>query len=149
MLATALLHFYLAPPNELHRVGKALVRLLHSNKETVYVVLSNIASMAATNPVWTSIIFGILTSAQAIFADSIAEFFVTSGEPLIIRNLKLEILTYIANESNINRILREFKEYVKDDNKTFVTNTIQAIGRLQRQRLLGLIFLDVPRQSPK
>ena len=115
----------------------------------MYVVLSNIASMAATNPVWTSIIFGILTSAQAIFADSIAEFFVTSGEPLIIRNLKLEILTYIANESNINRILREFKEYVKDDNKTFVTNTIQAIGRLQRQRLLGLILLDVPRQSPK
>ncbi|KAH3758010.1 beta adaptin [Pelomyxa schiedti] len=115
VLETSLLYFYLAPPNEHFRIGRALIRLLHSHKEGVYIVLLNIASMASKNP--------------TIFTDHLSDFFINTGEPLMIRNLKLEILTHLANETNIGRILSEFKAYVTDENKVFVANTIQAIGR--------------------
>lgn len=70
-----------------------------------------------------------------------------SLEPVFIRDIKLEILTSIATESNIHTILNEFQvcwqsnkneewysdvalqQYVKSPNKDFVAATIQAIGR--------------------
>jgi AP-3 complex subunit beta len=61
-----------------------------------------------------------------MFEQHLSEFFVDAGDPEFTRALKLEVLTNIANESNITRILREFKEYVKSEDKTFVTATIQA-----------------------
>lgn len=63
---------------------------------------------------------------QSMFEQYLSEFFVDAGDPEFSRALKLEVLTNIANESNINRILREFKEYVKSEDKAFVTATIQV-----------------------
>jgi AP-3 complex subunit beta len=91
------------------------VRLLHTNREAQHVALMNIATIAATHP--------------RIFAEHVAEFFVCGGESLATRSLKLEILTLLANEQNITRILREMREYTKDEDKTFVAAAIQAIGR--------------------
>lgn len=61
-----------------------------------------------------------------MFEQYLSEFFVDAGDPEFTRTLKLEVLTNIANESNISRILREFKEYVKSEDKAFVTATIQV-----------------------
>ena len=47
-----------------------------------------------------------------------------------IRLLKLEILTAIANDSNVHHILREFQFYVKNTDKDFVVTAIQCIGRI-------------------
>jgi AP-3 complex subunit beta len=115
VMAVASLYYYLAPTMEASKVGKSLVRILRANREVQYVVLSNIASMSATRP--------------GMFEQHLSEFFVDAGDPEFTRALKLEVLTNIANESNISRILREFKEYVKSEDKAFVTATIQAIGR--------------------
>eukprot|EP00026_Physarum_polycephalum_P001606 Phypoly_transcript_01608.p1 GENE.Phypoly_transcript_01608~~Phypoly_transcript_01608.p1 ORF type:complete len:1062 (+),score=136.00 Phypoly_transcript_01608:71-3256(+) len=115
VMAVASLYYYLAPTMEASKVGKSLVRILRANREVQYVVLANIASMSADRP--------------GMFEQYLSEFFVDAGDPEFSRALKLEVLTNIANESNISRILREFKEYVKSEDKPFVTATIQAIGR--------------------
>jgi len=115
VLATCVLHFYMAPPAEVSRIAKPMVRLLHTDRETEYVALANIATMAATYP--------------RLFSDVVEEFFISGGESLPTRTLKLDILTRSANEQNINRILKELKEYAKDENKTFVASAVQAIGR--------------------
>ena len=115
VLATAVLHFYMAPPAEVQRIAKPMVRLLHVDRETEYVALANIATMAATYP--------------RLFSDVVDEFFVAGCESLPTRTLKLDILTRSANEQNIGRILKELKEYSKDENKEFVAAAVQAIGR--------------------
>jgi len=115
VMAVASLYYYLAPTIEASKVGKALVRILRANREVQYVVLANIATMSATRP--------------GMFEPYLSEFFVDSGDAEFSRTLKLEVLTNIANEGNISRILREFKEYVRSEDKVFVTATIQAIGR--------------------
>lgn len=94
VMAVASLYFYCAPYSEAQRIGKPLVRIVKSSRETQYVVLANIATMAATRP--------------ELFQPYIAEFFVSASEPSFIRSLKLEILTYIASSSNITKVLKEF-----------------------------------------
>jgi len=51
VVAAAALYFYLAPSTEAVAAGRALTRTLHSSREVQYVVLSNIATMAAVRPV--------------------------------------------------------------------------------------------------
>lgn len=43
-----------------------------------------------------------------MFAPYLSEFFVYDNDPVYIRSLKIEILTNIATESNISKILKEF-----------------------------------------
>jgi len=50
-MAVASLYYYLAPVMEAQKVGKSLVRIVRSQREVAYVVLANIASMAAKRPV--------------------------------------------------------------------------------------------------
>eukprot|EP01120_Amphizonella_sp_Union-15-10_P017775 TRINITY_DN9994_c0_g1_i1.p1 TRINITY_DN9994_c0_g1~~TRINITY_DN9994_c0_g1_i1.p1 ORF type:complete len:1013 (+),score=198.95 TRINITY_DN9994_c0_g1_i1:103-3141(+) len=115
VLGVASLYFYLAPAVEAQKVGKSLVRILRNSRETKYIVLSNIATMAVKNP--------------GMFQPYLGDFFVDADDPSYIRILKLDIITSLANESNISRILKEFKTYVGGDDKQFVAATIQAIGR--------------------
>lgn len=56
-------------------------------------------------------------------------FFVRSSDPTQVKLLKLEILTNIANQTNIPPILREFQTYLSIQDKQFVAATIEAIGR--------------------
>eukprot|EP00013_Stygamoeba_regulata_P015458 CAMPEP_0177669180 /NCGR_PEP_ID=MMETSP0447-20121125/23279_1 /TAXON_ID=0 /ORGANISM="Stygamoeba regulata, Strain BSH-02190019" /LENGTH=1036 /DNA_ID=CAMNT_0019175981 /DNA_START=170 /DNA_END=3280 /DNA_ORIENTATION=+ len=115
VLAVTTLYFYLAPRMEAVKVAKSLSRLARSDRETSFVVLSTVASMAATRP--------------KMFAPFVTDYFVDSVDPSYSRQLKLEILTYVANESNINKILREFNSYIHSDDKAFVASTIKAITR--------------------
>jgi AP-3 complex subunit beta len=50
-MAVASLFYHLAPAAEAQKVAKSLVRISRSNREIQYVVLANIATMAATKPV--------------------------------------------------------------------------------------------------
>ncbi|CAG8453323.1 11185_t:CDS:10 [Funneliformis mosseae] len=102
VLSVAKIYYHLAPVEEAYKLGKPLVRLLHSHREIQYVCL---------------------------FEPHLQQFFVRSTDPTFIRNLKLEIMTLIATENNITVLLRELQEYVKSPNKEFATSAIQAIGR--------------------
>eukprot|EP00004_Rigifila_ramosa_P023102 TRINITY_DN642_c0_g2_i2.p1 TRINITY_DN642_c0_g2~~TRINITY_DN642_c0_g2_i2.p1 ORF type:complete len:1132 (-),score=298.47 TRINITY_DN642_c0_g2_i2:41-3292(-) len=115
VLAAATLFFYLAPPLEAQRCGKSLVRILRNHREIQHVVLSNIVTMAAKRP--------------EMFSPYLKEFFVGANDSLSIRQFKLELITYLANQTNISLILRECQSYVKSADKSFVTATIDVIGR--------------------
>jgi vesicle coat complex subunit len=115
VLAVGTLYYYIAPKMEQPKVGKALVRIARSGSEIKYVVLKSIATMSATSP--------------EIFRPYLNDFFVDATDPPYIRSLKLEIMTNIVNESNISKILREFRTYLAQEDKEFVTLTIDAIGQ--------------------
>uniref|UniRef100_A0A8C8BMA8 Adaptor related protein complex 3 subunit beta 1 n=1 Tax=Otus sunia TaxID=257818 RepID=A0A8C8BMA8_9STRI len=114
-MAVAQLYWHLAPKSEASIVSKSLVRLLHSNREVQYIVLQNIATMSIQR--------------KGMFEPYLKSFYVRSTDPTMIKTLKLEILTNLANEANISTLLREFQTYVKSQDKQFAAATIQAIGR--------------------
>ncbi|XP_063151623.1 AP-3 complex subunit beta-1 isoform X1 [Candoia aspera] len=115
VMAVAQLYWHVAPNSEAGIVAKSLVRLLRSNREVQYIVLQNIATMSIQR--------------KGMFEPYLKSFYVRSTDPTMIKTLKLEILTNLANEANISTLLREFQTYVKSQDKQFAAATIQAIGR--------------------
>ncbi|XP_059190769.1 AP-3 complex subunit beta-2 isoform X2 [Centropristis striata] len=115
VMAVAQLYFHLAPKAEIGVIAKALVRLLRSHSEVQYVVLQNVATMTIKR--------------RGMFEPYLKSFYIRSTDPTQIKVLKLEVLTNLANETNISTILREFQTYIKSMDKDFVAATIQAIGR--------------------
>ncbi|KAM9097485.1 AP-3 complex subunit beta-1 isoform X2 [Sarcophilus harrisii] len=115
VMAVAQLYWHLSPKSEAGIISKSLVRLLRSNREVQYIVLQNIATMSIQR--------------KGMFEPFLKSFYVRSTDPTMIKTLKLEILTNLANEANISTLLREFQTYVKSQDKQFAAATIQAIGR--------------------
>ncbi|KAM9330979.1 AP-3 complex subunit beta-1 [Gastrophryne carolinensis] len=115
VMAVAQLYWHLAPKSETSLVAKSLVRLLRSHREVQYIVLQNIATMSIQR--------------KGLFEPFLKSFYVRSTDPTMIKTLKLEILTNLANEANVSTLLREFQTYVKSQDKLFAAATIQAIGR--------------------
>ncbi|XP_010003691.1 PREDICTED: AP-3 complex subunit beta-1 [Chaetura pelagica] len=115
VMAVAQLYWHVAPKSEAGIVSKSLVRLLRSNREVQYIVLQNMATMSIQR--------------KGMFEPYLKSFYVRSTDPTMIKTLKLEILTNLANEANISTLLREFQTYVKSQDKQFAAATIQAIGR--------------------
>ncbi|KAK2524613.1 hypothetical protein Q9233_009542 [Columba guinea] len=68
-------------------------------------------------------------NAAGMFEPYLKSFYIRSTDPTQIKILKLEVLTNLANETNISTILREFQTYIRSMDKDFVAATIQAIGR--------------------
>ncbi|KAM6970147.1 AP-3 complex subunit beta-2 [Aplochiton taeniatus] len=115
VMAVAQLYFHLAPKAEVGVIAKALVRLMRSHSEVQFVVLQNVATMSIKR--------------RGMFEPYLKSFYIRSTDPTQIKVLKLEVLTNLANETNISTILREFQTYIKSMDKDFVAATIQAIGR--------------------
>lgn len=115
VMAVAQLYFHLAPKAEVGVIAKALVRLMRSHSEVQYVVLQNVATMSIKR--------------RGMFEPYLKSFYIRSTDPTQIKILKLEVLTNLANETNISTLLREFQTYIKSMDKDFVAATIQAIGR--------------------
>ena len=66
---------------------------------------------------------------KQLFQNNIKSFFVHANDGLHVKLLKLEILTCLANETNISIVLREFQTYVLSNDKPFAAASIHAIGR--------------------
>ncbi|XP_040841889.1 AP-3 complex subunit beta-1 isoform X2 [Ochotona curzoniae] len=115
VMAVAQLYWHISPKAEAGVISKSLVRLLRSNREVQYIVLQNIATMSIQR--------------KGMFEPYLKSFYVRSTDPTMIKTLKLEILTNLANEANISTLLREFQTYVKSQDKQFAAATIQTVGR--------------------
>ncbi|XP_018099942.1 AP-3 complex subunit beta-1 isoform X2 [Xenopus laevis] len=115
VMAVAQLYWYLAPKSETSTVAKSLIRLLRSHREVQYIVLQNIATISIQR--------------KGLFEPYLKSFYIRSTDPTMIKTLKLEIMTNLANEANVSTLLREFQTYVKSQDKQFAAVTIQAIGR--------------------
>ncbi|KAM5192252.1 AP-3 complex subunit beta-1 [Mantella aurantiaca] len=134
VMAVAQLYWHLAPRSETNLVAKSMVRLLRSHREVQYIVLQNIATMSILR--------------KGLFEPFLKSFYIRSTDPTMIKTLKLEIMTNLANEANVSTLLREFQTYVKSQDKHFAAATIQAIGRCATNIsavtdtcLNGLVFL--------
>ena len=57
---------------------------------------------------------------RPLFSEIYKKFFIKFEEPLYVKNLKMEILVQIANETNFQDILNEMEEYVNDVNSTWI-----------------------------
>lgn len=114
VLAVVTLYHYIGDGMEDKKISKSLLRTLRTNKESRFFILTGILS--------------IIHSQADTFRPYLTDFFVETSDPIFIQKTKLSIITVLANEANISRILREFKIYVCQENKTFVQLTIQAIG---------------------
>ena len=118
VMATAQLYWHLAPKPEVQLVAKSLVRLLRSHNEVQAIVLNSIASMTIKSQ-----------GGAKMFQPYLRQFFVRGSDPSHIKILKLEILTNLANGSNISILLREFQSYITGADPACVASAIQAIGR--------------------
>merc|ERR1719318_954604 len=118
VMATAQLYWHLAPRPEVQLVAKSLVRLLRGHNEVQAIVLNSIASMTIKSQ-----------GGAKMFQPYLRQFFVRGTDPAHIKILKLEILTNLANGSNISILLREFQSYITGADPASVAATIQAIGR--------------------
>jgi len=118
VMATAQLYWHMAPRAEVTIVAKSLVRLLRSHNEVQAIVLNSIASMTIKSQ-----------GGAKMFQPYLRQFFVRGTDPSHIKILKLEILTNLANGSNISILLREFQSYITGADPASVAATIQAIGR--------------------
>ncbi|GMF22990.1 unnamed protein product [Phytophthora lilii] len=118
VLAVATLHYYCGTHSMATStlIGKSLVRIMRNQREIQYVVLSVISSMATSRP--------------DMFRPFLQEFFVRATDPAYARKLKLEILTSLVTNDNVSIILREFQAYVRHVDKSFVTMTVRALGRV-------------------
>lgn len=118
VLAVSTLHYYCGTHSVATStlIGKSLVRIMRSQREIQYVVLSVISSMATSRP--------------DMFRPFLQDFFVRATDPAYARKLKLEIMTALVTDNNVSVILREFQAYVRHVDKSFVTTTVRALGRV-------------------
>jgi len=113
------IHYYLAPDDEYIPVARILMGHLGRRREIDFCILSNIAVMCANK--------------ANVFAPFYKRFYINGSEPVCNKELKLDILSRLANQGNISHLLREFQTYVKDDNIKFRCATIEAMGRCADQ----------------
>uniref|UniRef100_A0A671KFA9 AP-3 complex subunit beta-2-like n=1 Tax=Sinocyclocheilus anshuiensis TaxID=1608454 RepID=A0A671KFA9_9TELE len=137
VMAVAQLYFHLAPKAEVGIIAKALVRLMRSHSEVQYVVLQNVATMTIKR--------------RGMFEPYLKSFYIRSTDPTQIKILKLEVLTNLANETNISTILREFQVLfyihclIKRDNLCLhiILFRCTQVRCLSGMKLLRITFLCV------
>lgn len=116
VMAVAALQFDFAPAYEHHRCAKALMFCMRSTRSaSEYVILHSVASFAYRFP--------------SVFAPYYAGFFVRASDPLHVKCLKLNVLTEIIAEDHIPELLKELQAYLRDNEMSFVSNAIFALGR--------------------
>uniref|UniRef100_A0A915PPW8 AP-3 complex subunit beta n=1 Tax=Setaria digitata TaxID=48799 RepID=A0A915PPW8_9BILA len=109
VMAVAQLFYHCAPSSQLSIISRALVRLLRGPREIQSVVLVNIATICATNPVLGRPNFAISNN---MFEPFLKSFFIRPAEPKHIKLLKLQVLTSLVSETNVQLVLRELQTYV-------------------------------------
>ena len=90
VLAVCSLHYYCGTNSNSTgtALGKALVRILRNAREIQYVVLQAIATMATERP--------------QLFIPFLADFYIKATDPQFARSLKLQVLTALTVDDNVD-----------------------------------------------
>lgn len=64
------------------------------------------------------------------FRDEFKQFYCKADEPTYIKNVKLDIISNLANESNIGDIMNELGEYVTDVDTELAKESIKTLGKI-------------------
>lgn len=97
------------------KLAPPLVTLISSAPEVQYVALRNINL--------------ILQSKPDILQNEMRVFFCKYNDPPYVKLEKLEIMTKLANEKNIDQLLSELKEYATEVDVDFVRRSVRTIGQ--------------------
>ncbi len=118
VLGVCALHYYCSPlePTRAEQIGKALVRILRSSREIQYVVLKAIKPMAVENPL--------------MFRRFLHEFWVNANDPIFIFLAKLDILTALVCNENVEAVLRELQICIRSGDKKCACAAVQAVGKV-------------------
>jgi AP-1 complex subunit beta-1 len=100
----------------LKKMGPPLVTLVSSAPEVQYVALRNIDLLLQKQP--------------DILSKEIRVFFCKYNDPPYVKFQKLEIMVRIANETNVDQLLAELKEYALEVDMDFVRRAVKAIGQV-------------------
>ncbi|RMZ85426.1 hypothetical protein DV737_g755, partial [Chaetothyriales sp. CBS 132003] len=115
-----LLHMGHANPEQartyLKKMAPPLVTLVSSAPEVQYVALRNIDLILQRQP--------------DILSKELRVFFCKYNDPPYVKFQKLEIMVRIANESNVDQLLLELKEYALEVDMDFVRRAVKAIGQV-------------------
>eukprot|EP00884_Botryococcus_braunii_P006125 jgi/Botrbrau1/15513/Bobra.0225s0004.1 len=133
------LHLPATHQQVLERVKDPLQTMISRDHfETAYAVLAHFLLLAQRAPI--------------LFSSIYMTFFCRHNEPSYIKQIKLEILSCIADENNAYDIVTELTEYVSDIDEQLARDAVRAVGRIALEvvdaegiveRLLG--FLDMGR----
>jgi len=117
-VAAAVALCYLAPQQEMKVVTMPLLRCLRQSPPE-----STRAILIALRP--------LIESHPELFRPSIREFFVYSFDFLEIKEVKLQILELLADESNVQTVLRELQAYVSwQSEPSFVASAVRSISHI-------------------
>ena len=119
VLQVASTHWYLGSRKTatLSKIVKALCRHALGPKEVQIIVLEHIVAFAKDRP--------------ELFKPYLNDFFVQcSSDPTPARKCKLKMLCLLADELNVDIILREMTEYVRHSDTEFGKAVIRTVGRL-------------------
>uniref|UniRef100_A0A915M756 Clathrin/coatomer adaptor adaptin-like N-terminal domain-containing protein n=1 Tax=Meloidogyne javanica TaxID=6303 RepID=A0A915M756_MELJA len=109
VMAVSQLLYYIAPFAQLSAVPRALVRLLRGSNEVSYIILVNIAIN------------------KTLFSPFLKSFFVRSSDAMQVKKLKLNVLTCLVDESNVQLVIRELQAYMQMTD--LAEEAVEAIGR--------------------
>ena len=70
-----------------------------------------------------------------MFRSELKEFYVDATDPGFIRDVKLRILSLLANRSNVSLILGELQTYCRNPDKKFVVSTVHTARSLAARTL--------------
>lgn len=100
----------------LKKMAPPLVTLVSSAPEVQYVALRNIDLLLQKQP--------------DILSKEIRVFFCKYNDPPYLKFQKLDIMVRIANETNVDQLLAELKEYALEVDMDFVRRAVKAIGQV-------------------
>lgn len=119
VMAAAGVHWLLAPKGETHKIVKPLLFLMRSSYDSQYVVITNLLTFVQERPY--------------LFETFYEDFYIRSSDTQHIRAMKLDILALIATEVSITPILQELQAYVRDPDRQFAADAVNAIGSCARR----------------
>lgn len=97
------------------KMAPPLVTLVTSEPEVQWVALRNINL--------------ILQKYPDILSNEMRVFFCKYNDPLYVKTEKVDVMIRLANESNVDMLLSELKEYASEVDVDFVRRAIRAIGQ--------------------
>jgi len=100
----------------LKKMAPPLVTLVSSQPEVQYVALRNINLLLQKEP--------------DILSKELRVFFCKYNDPSYVKFEKLEIMVRISNESNVDQLLSELKEYALEVDMDYVRRAVKAIGQV-------------------
>ena len=122
VLAVASLHWNIGSRkhNTLSKIVKALCRNARGRPEVQAILMQHIVTFATERP--------------ELFRPYLADFLVhVTTDSAIVRSSKLQMLTILADEGNVQSILAELTVYAKCSDVMFAREVVQAVGRLACQ----------------